>query len=245
MLPPTCGVCRKPGASPCAGCAARLVPAAEAAPPAGLRSCRALISYEGTGRLLVTSLKYRNHRQALARLAVPLALLADPSMLDVVTWAPTTRARRRARGFDQAELLAVAVARELHRPCRRLLDRLPGRSQTGQSLAVRSEGPSFAARPVGGLRVLVVDDVVTTGSTLARAAVALQRAGAAAVHGLALARTPLKGRPVRALTPGPSLSGPASAAGYDRFGGSEGAGEEGGARSSAVVAEPKKEMTAW
>ncbi|MEJ5254715.1 MAG: phosphoribosyltransferase family protein [Acidimicrobiales bacterium] len=197
VLPPSCGVCGRPGASPCAGCAARLQPAAEADPPEGLCSCRALISYEGTGRLLVTSLKYRNHRQALVRLAVPMAHLVDPSMLDVVTWAPTTRARRRARGFDHAELLAAAVARELRRPCRRLLVRVAGGSQTGQCLADRCRGPLFSARPVGGLRVLVVDDVVTTGSTLARSAAALQQAGAAAVHGLALARTPLRGRAVR------------------------------------------------
>lgn len=189
LLPPTCGVCGSPGPSPCSRCASQLVPAAEAPAPAGLESCRALIAYEGTGRLLVTALKYRNHREVLGRIAGPLAMLADPSAVDVVTWAPTTGGRRRDRGFDQARLLAVAVAKALDRPCRGLLDRLPGPPQTGRGVLERLGGPSFTARSVAGLRVLVVDDVVTTGSTLARAAAALRREGATAVHGLALART--------------------------------------------------------
>ena len=68
--------------------------------------------------------------------------------VDVVTWAPTTAARRRQRGFDQAELLARALARRLHVPCRRLLLRPPGNAQTGQPLDVRRAGPAFhPARP--------------------------------------------------------------------------------------------------
>lgn len=193
LLPPTCGVCRSPGPSPCSRCASELVPAAEASAPAGLDSCRALIAYEGTGRLLVTALKYRNHREVLGRIAGPLVMLADPSAVDVVTWAPTTMSRRRDRGFDQAHLLAGAVASALGRPCRRLLDRLPGPPQTGKGIQERLGGPEFRARSVVGLRILVVDDVVTTGSTLARAAAALRREGATAVHGLALARTPRTG----------------------------------------------------
>jgi predicted amidophosphoribosyltransferase len=193
LLPRTCGVCRSPGPSPCSRCASELVPAAEAPAPAGLESCRALIAYEGTGRLLVTALKYRNHREVLDHIARPLAMLADPSAVDVVTWAPTTGSRRRDRGFDQARLLAGAVAQALRRPCRRLLDRLPGPPQTGKGVLERLGGPSFTARSVAGLRVLVVDDVVTTGSTLSRAAAALRREGATAVHGLALARTPRTG----------------------------------------------------
>ncbi|WP_208029215.1 ComF family protein [Rhabdothermincola sediminis] len=193
LLPPTCGVCRSPGSSPCARCASELVPAAETPAPAGLESCRALIAYEGTGRLLVTALKYRNHREVLDHIAGPLAMLADPSAVDVVTWAPTTGSRRRDRGFDQARLLAEEVAQALRRPCRRLLDRLPGPPQTGKGVLERIGGPSFTARSVVGLRVLVVDDVMTTGSTLSRAAAALRREGATAIHGLALARTPRTG----------------------------------------------------
>jgi predicted amidophosphoribosyltransferase len=160
--------------------------------PPALESCAALLAYEGPARELVARLKYRNARTALGFLAAGMAALVDPAEIDVVTWAPTTRGRRRARGFDQARLLARLVARRLRRPCRALLDRRPGPAQTGRSRAARRLGPSFTARPVAASRVLLVDDVVTTGGTMSAGARALRAAGAAGVHGLAASRTPLK-----------------------------------------------------
>jgi predicted amidophosphoribosyltransferase len=162
------------------------------ADPVGVDACLALLSYEGAGRELVARLKYRNSRAALPGLAKAMAsLVIDPGNIDVVTWAPTTPARRRQRGFDQAELLARAVARDLRRPCRRLLVRLPGQAQTGRPLAERRGGPSFRAPfQVPGSTVLVVDDVITSGATVAAAARALRQAGATSVVALAAARTP-------------------------------------------------------
>ncbi|HEX8771251.1 MAG TPA: phosphoribosyltransferase family protein, partial [Acidimicrobiales bacterium] len=96
-----------------------------------------------------------------------------------MTWAPTTGARRRERGFDQAELLARAVARRLGLPCRRLLRRRPGPAQTGRDREGRQSGPAFTTRRVTGpARVLLVDDIVTTGATVSAAARALRAAGA-------------------------------------------------------------------
>ncbi len=123
-----------------------------------------------------------------------MAPLARRWPVDVVTWAPTTPERRRARGFDQAELLARRVASAMGRPCRPLLQRAPGPPQTGRSGAGRWDGPRMTAVPAARRRppgvVLVVDDVITTGASLAAAAGALRAAGAGSVLGLAAARTP-------------------------------------------------------
>jgi predicted amidophosphoribosyltransferase len=143
---------------------------------------------------LVARLKYRNARSALRWLALSMAALVDPTAVDLVTWVPTTGDRRRQRGFDQAELLARAVARRLGLPCRRLLVRGSGPPQTGRSLADRRVGPVLAAsrRRVPAARVLLVDDVITTGTTITVAASALRTAGFAHVCVVAAARTPLK-----------------------------------------------------
>ena len=169
-----------------------LRPAPSLPPPPGVDECRALLAYEGVGRELVARLKHRNHRGALPGLAAAAASLVDPGEVDVVTWAPTSPGRRRARGYDQSELVARVVARRLGRPCRRLLRRPEGPAQTGRSAAQRWAGPVFSARSVAGARVLVVDDVVTTGATAARACEALRAGGASRIVVLALARTPLK-----------------------------------------------------
>jgi predicted amidophosphoribosyltransferase len=180
-------------------------PAAAGPLPAALDLCRSLLAYEGGARELVARLKYRNDRAALAWLAGGMAALVEPPAGVVVTWAPTSARRRRQRGFDQAELLAAAVARRWRVPYRRSLDRAPGPPQTGLTLADRRRGPSFvpapervlvpmSARGPGPARlsvpVVVVDDVVTTGSTLTAAAWVLRAAGAPWVGALTAARTP-------------------------------------------------------
>ncbi|MEA2685370.1 MAG: hypothetical protein QOE93_565 [Actinomycetota bacterium] len=184
-------MCGALGDAPCPGCAAGLRRAPALPPPTNVDTCLALLAYEGGGRELVARLKYRNARSSVPFLARAMAdLAAAVGPVDVVTWAPTTAARRRGRGFDQAELLARPVARRLDVPCRRLLLRPPGKPQTGQALDARRAGPTFVAIRPAPTRVLLVDDVVTSGATVAAAARALRTAGATRIHVVAAARTP-------------------------------------------------------
>jgi predicted amidophosphoribosyltransferase len=157
----------------------------------------AAVPFAGRARDVLLGFKYRNRRQLAHHFAGLLVnrLLAEGVRahdLDVVTWAPTSRRRRRQRGFDQAEVVARRVAAQLGLPCRRLLER-DGASvaQTGLDRATRLHGPTFRASPrAEGRAVLVIDDVVTTGSTLRSADRALRGAGAVAVLRAAVATTP-------------------------------------------------------
>lgn len=190
-----CPICERPGPAPCDACARAFAGAPSLAAPAGVDACRALVSYSGRGRDLVAALKFRNRRSVVPWLAEQLAAEVLDCRAEVVTWAPTSAVRRRRRGFDQSELLARRTARAAAVPFADCLVRLPGPSQTGRSLADRRSGPRFDARrgiasAVAGRTVALVDDVVTSGATMSRAAEVLHHAGAKAVVGIAVARTP-------------------------------------------------------
>jgi predicted amidophosphoribosyltransferase len=202
LFPLRCPGCGVAGVAVCEACAARFRRAPVAAPPAGVDAWAAPFAYDGVARELIARVKYRNTRGVVPWL-VPHLVASGAPLLGagagrvVVSWVPTTPARRRDRGFDQAEILARAVARAAGLRGRALLRRLPGPPQTGLPASGRRVGPRIvplrsAAATIrrSDATVLLVDDVATTGATLAAAAGALRVAGARCVLALTAARTP-------------------------------------------------------
>jgi ComF family protein len=150
-------------------------------------------AYEGAARSAVHALKFRGGRNLAPVMGELLrqSLSERPLQADVVVPVPSAPARRRARGYNQAELLAVQIVDAVggtligdaldrrDRPAQQTLS--AAQRRTNLATAIR------ARRPIHG-RVLLVDDVATTGATLSACADALSDAGAHDVCALVFAR---------------------------------------------------------
>ena len=158
-------------------------------------------TYEGVVRSAVLALKHGGHdemaRTLGRRLAAGIAIQPWADRLDAVTFVPSHAVRRVRRGPSAASEVARTVAAGLERPMRSTLRRRGLGRQVGRSrsrrLTLACDAFRVTTRPP--CRVLLIDDVITTGTTLRRAAHALLSAGATEVFCAAVARTPDSRRP--------------------------------------------------
>jgi ComF family protein len=216
VFPPRCASCRQPGAWLCAACRAQITliqspicprcgrplasPSASLCPvcchaPPALDGIRAVAFFEGPLRLAIHHFKYRNGQP----LATPLGqLLADyltrhhlPA--DVIVAVPLHPTRLRERGYNQSALLARQLSQATGLPVvegclRRVRVTVP---QIDLTAAQRRENVTgafdCADDRLAGQRVLLIDDVYTTGATLEACAAAVRAHGARSVWALALA----------------------------------------------------------
>jgi competence protein ComFC len=196
IVPPFCETCSEPfdgsinAVFTCANCAHRMVYFASA-----------VAAYRGRGVVRDVIHEFKYHRQIHLRHLVARwlrAALDDERLRDIrfdlLVPVPLHPARQRERRFNQASLLAELLSTDISLPCRSVLERI--RYTTTQTALDRSERMenlhnAFRLRKNGdvrGLRVLLVDDVLTTGSTLSECARVLKRAGAISVYAATAAR---------------------------------------------------------
>jgi ComF family protein len=208
LLPPECPGCRREGTVLCGPCRAPLTRRLQEPPglpvglpsdvPPGLVQLEWCAAFTGTARRAIHALKYDGER----RLAAPLgeAMAARWRVAgrggDLLVPVPIHAHRRRERGFDQAEDLARACGRVLGLP---VVNALVRHEQTavqhalGRRARAENVGRAFALRDgsaaiVSDRWAVLVDDVTTTGATLAGCAGVLSAAGALAVSALTVAR---------------------------------------------------------
>jgi ComF family protein len=203
VAPPLCVACGAVASvyQPlCRGCLRDLTWLGSEQPDAGTGiAVWAAVSYEGAARALVRALKFRGAVGLVDAMAAQMAANAPPGLLEGRSLVPVPlhRSRRRRRGFNQAEAIATALARRSGLPVADCLERSGGgarASQVGKGRDERLDALDGLIRLRAGatvpLRALLVDDVVTTGATLAACAAVLAAAGAREVGAVVYARTP-------------------------------------------------------
>ncbi|MER2151927.1 MAG: ComF family protein [Candidatus Limivicinus sp.] len=206
LYPPKCAFCRKlteDGSLLCPSCGKTIERTGDNAARRDiphLALCLSPLYY--TGAVQKSLQRYKFHGgAAYYRLYAGLmaeCIRAYGETYDRVCWVPLSRKSLRQRGYDQAELLAEEVGRQMNLPCERLLvkirnNRTQSRTGSMQERLENVKGVYRCCKAPAGERILLVDDIVTTGATLSEAAGTLLDAGAKSVTGLTVARTPRDG----------------------------------------------------
>ena len=198
LEPPFCDICADLGVSGiCRDCRERLGSSSQGIKgKEGLAGVRAPYLMQGAARQTIHQFKYRNVRVAAPLLGRLLAdyLSANPIPGDVLVPVPLHPRKLRERGYNQAGLLAREVSKLTGLPvAEKLLYRTrntPPQARTSgrQQRVENMEGVFTCPTDATGMSLIVVDDVSTTGSTLAACAAALKETGALSVWGLTFAK---------------------------------------------------------
>jgi ComF family protein len=178
-------------------------------PPRSIDAVRAPFVYEGPIARAIRGLKFSRWHALAPPLAAAMAEVCDLEA-QAVTWVPLSRRRRARRGFDQAELLARAVAPRLGMPVVPLLRRVrdtPAQARRPAGQRRGSLAGAFRAVVPAPRQVLLVDDVLTTGSTAMACADALRERGARRVVVLTAARSVTGPVPARCFGTGGEMVG--------------------------------------
>ena len=187
LLGSECVVCSVPARGVCTGCTEKLEP--PVVPPLlAIESAVVLCSYEGVGADLIRAVKYGNRRQAITPM-VDALVPSLPNDVDAVVSVPSNPVRVRERGYDLTATLANRIGQRIGAPVTTPLVRVSGGTQKGKGRDER-KNVEFRAAVAVPERVLLVDDVVTTGATAVACAIALGLAGARSTTFVALGATP-------------------------------------------------------
>ncbi len=149
--------------------------------------------YRGAANRLVYKYKFDHWRGVSEFLAKQVVYAVGDASVDFIVPVPTATRRVRERGFDHSRLLAKEVAQRMGVPCADVLGRVGQKTQVGASRQDRiaqslNEYYLRDKRAIVGSKILLVDDVMTTGATLAACASILRKAGARSVDATVFAK---------------------------------------------------------
>ncbi len=210
IAPSSCVVCQSEGSLLCGDCMSSHIPSRKPAcfwcnsltkhgetckqcsRKTSLNGALIPFRYDSVIRELIYALKYDGNREVAQLFGIYLSKAVRSNKFDMVSFVPTTGATQRKRGYNQAQLLAKEVSRTTHLPLTNTLLRKQHIDQIGLNRAqrLRSVKNNFipTSHRLDGKRILLVDDVITTGATIDECAATLKKWGAKQVWALAIAK---------------------------------------------------------